>query len=209
MERIDLTKYKNIIFDLGVVLLDIDFNLAAKKFNYLGLNNFSEIYSSFSVSPFFHNYETGKISDEEFLKHLGDMFPNKPDNEKILDAWLSIIIGFPIEKIQLLNKVSTLCNIFLLSNTNSLHAKKYEALFLEKTKKEFHQLFRKIYYSHDIGLRKPDIKAYDLILKENNLKASETLFIDDVRKNLIPAQKLSIKTIHYKDKMDLSAIFGL
>jgi len=209
MHRIDLTNIKNIIFDLGIVLLDLNFQKAKDEFKRMGLPNFEKVYSSFHANPFFHDYETGKISDKDFIEGLKKLLPKPVDSQKIISVWNDIIEGFPMEKLAFLEKISSQYDIYLLSNTNSLHAKKYEANFKKHTGLSIHSVFKKVYYSHDIAFRKPDKRAFLLILEENGLNAGETLFIDDVTENLTPAKGLNINTFHYKEGDNLFSIFGL
>ncbi|MFK8059672.1 MAG: HAD-IA family hydrolase, partial [Polaribacter sp.] len=90
-------------------------------------------------------------------------------------------------------------NLFLLSNTNSIHQFKYLSEFNHKYAYSFNSLFRRAYYSHEIGLRKPDRKVFDFVLKESNLMAKETLFVDDSLTNIKSARKSGLKTFHIQN----------
>jgi glucose-1-phosphatase len=209
MERIDLRNIKNIIFDLGVVLLDLDFELSKQKFRQLGLEDLDLLYSFMHANPFFHDYETGKITDIQFVEGIKEMLPATISNNQVLDAWNAIVEGFRQEKIAFVRQISEKYNIYLLSNTNHLHALKYEKQFLEKAGVPMSTYFRKIYYSHQIGVRKPDHRAFRIILNENGLKADETLFVDDQAANLEPAGELMMKTLLFRTDDDLFGLFGM
>ena len=209
MKGIDLTKIKNIIFDLGIVLLDLDFEASKKKFQALGLDDLDAFYSFFHANPFFHDFETGHISETEFIKGLKKLITKPSAETEILEAWNSIISGFPAKKIEFIKTVSQFYNIYMLSNTNSLHAKKYEQQFYETAGDSIYLYFKKIYYSHNIGYRKPDKKAFLTIINENSLIPEETLFIDDLEQNLVTAKEMKMKTYLYKPDNDLFTIFNL
>ena len=209
MKGIDLTNIRNIIFDLGIVLLDIDFEASKRKFKALGLENLDTFYSFFHANPFFHDFETGRIGETEFIEGLRKLITKSSTNKEILNAWNSIIVGFPTEKVDFIKTISQFYNIYMLSNTNSLHAKKYEQQFYEKAGNSIYFYFKKIYYSHTIGYRKPDEKAFQTIIKENNLIPEETLFIDDLEQNIIAAKKISMKTYLYIPGNNLFTIFNL
>lgn len=209
MERIDLHNIRNIIFDLGVVLLDLDFDHANRKFQNLGLQDLKALYSFMHANPFFHDFETGKMKNRSFIKGIKKLLPKTVSDAEILDAWNTIVVGFPDDKIQFIKQICEKYNIYLLSNTNPIHAIKYEQQFLQAAGKPMEDYFDKIYYSHTLKIRKPDKKAYQKVLKENNLEANETLFIDDQIDNLLPAEKLSIKTFLYKKEWNLFDLFGI
>ena len=209
MDRIDLANIKNIIFDLGIVLLDLDFEKAKSKFEKLGMKDMDRYYSIFDANSFFHNFETGKISEEDFIHELKHHLPNGVSNKDIYEAWNAIIAGFPTYKIDILKNLYQKYRIFLMSNTNMIHARKYEAQFQKQAGISIHEIFEKVYYSHDMGLRKPDAKIFEIILKNHQLKAEETLFIDDIEANLVPARSLRIHTIRYERKMNLFTIFNM
>jgi len=198
MKQIDLINIKNIIFDLGVVLLDLDFKRAKDKFFEIGLENFDTFYTTFNANSFFHDFETGKINKKQFITEIKKLIPKQVDDKMVKEAWEAVIVGFPNKKIDFIKQISLRYKIFMLSNTNSIHAKKYEKEFKEKAGKSLHQVFNKIYYSHEIGIRKPDLRTISIILKENDLNPQETLFIDDIEQNLEPARNLLLKTYLYK-----------
>jgi len=117
---------KNVIFDLGGVILDIDFKKTEQAFLKLGLNNFSDHISQFHISGFFEQYEIGKIDDVEFVDGISKLIGKETEQEKIIAAWNALLLDFPPERIELLRKIKSDYRTFLLSNTNSLHYKEYQ-----------------------------------------------------------------------------------
>jgi putative hydrolase of the HAD superfamily len=187
---------KNIIFDLGGVLMDIDFSLTHRAFEQLGVHNFAELYNQYHADTFFSDFEKGKIEKETFFDHIRRICHCNLSNEEIRDAWNALLIGFPEERIRWLLRVKEKYRIFLFSNTNIIHYESFSASFKEAFGLELNSCFSKAYYSHEMGLRKPDAAGYLAILDEQQLDPAETIFIDDTLKNTEAAKELGLQTIH-------------
>ena len=187
---------KNIIFDLGGVILNINFKKTEEAFLQLGLKNFSDHISQTYISDFFEKYETGLIDDVEFVEGIAKLIGEPIDDDKIIAAWNALLLDFPPERIALLKKIKTKFRIFLLSNTNSIHLKEFQQRLFNLYGVYLEDLFEKAYYSHAVKLRKPGAAIFELVLKENNLDPSETLFIDDTASNFEEAKKLGIHVHH-------------
>ncbi len=185
---------KNIIFDLGGVILNINNKLTEDAFIKLGVKNFHEIFGHGHAASFVLEYEIGKITDEQFIRELKKLVGSSVSDEQILAAWNVILLDFPPERIQLLNKLKKQYRLFLFSNTNALHAvefkKRYRAAFKNN---ELDDHFERAYYSQILGMRKPDVEPFLQIIKENNLVPEETLFIDDALINVEGAKAAGLK----------------
>lgn len=189
-----MKEIKNIIFDLGGVLINLDNKLTERAFVDLGVKDFANYFGHGFAASFFKEYEIGKISDEEFineLRRLGNL--DVPDS-LIVKAWDALLLDFPKERIELLKKLRNKYRIFLFSNTNALHMvtvrKIFEDTFPNETLDEH---FERTYYSNVLGLRKPDIASYLHITNENDLIPSETLFVDDALGNIEGANAAGLK----------------
>ena len=187
---------KNIIFDYGNVIFNIDFTKVAEAWKQLGINNAAEFYGHRQQDPVFDLLERGKISVAGFRDRIREL-SGKPDltDEQIDGAWNKIFLDIPQGNHELLEQVKTKYRTFLLSNINAIHYD-YVHSYLQN---EFgmannDDLFEKIYYSHLVGKRKPDAEIFEQVLRENNLDPAETLFIDDSPQHLETAQKLGLQT---------------
>lgn len=187
---------KNIIFDYGNVIFNIDFTKVAEAWKRLGINNADKFYGHREQDPVFNLLERGEISVEDFRDKIREL-SGKPDltDEQIDDAWNKIFLDIPQGNHELLKKVKAKYRTFLLSNINAIHYD-YVHSYLQK---EFgmannDELFEKVYYSHLVGKRKPDAEIFEQVLAENNLNPTETLFIDDSPQHLETAQKLGMQT---------------
>lgn len=195
---------RHIIFDLGAVILNIDYSLTQKAFERLGIENEAAFYSKQQQDELFDLLETGKIGEDEFVERIRKHLPGPVDKEKIIEAWNAIILDFPLRRLQILQQLQLHYNTYLLSNTNIIHEKEFNRV-LQQTcgYPTLAVFFDRIYLSHRVGLRKPDPAIFQLILDENKLTPEETLFIDDSPQHIEAAAALGIQTIYIKDGMSI------
>lgn len=201
---------KNIIFDLGGVILNIDFQQAADSFKRLGLKDFDQLYSKAQQSDLFKRLEKGLISPEEFRKELKELAQIPMSDSELDQAWNNLILDFPTPRLNLLKELGKNYRIFLLSNTNKIHADYYNHDLRNQHQIDgLEKLFEKVYYSHDIGQRKPDAEAFEVVLHNHDLKASETLFIDDSYPNIAAAEALGLRTLFLDQEkgLELTSFF--
>ena len=186
---------KNIIFDLGGVLLDLDYNKTFLAFREMGVENFEQMFTQFHVNELFEKLETGKISEDEFYETVKKLIPHPVSNEQVTKAWDAMMLDFRTGSLAVLEQLSKDHKLFLLSNTNSIHLKRFREIFTRDTGKPLlDKYFSKCWYSHIIGLRKPAKEVYEFVLQDENLIAAETFFIDDTIINIEAAKELGIKT---------------
>lgn len=197
---------KNIIFDLGGVIMNIDFKLTEAAFNRLGFANYREFMTQFHITPLFEDYETGKIDDATFIEGVRQLSGLKITEEDVIEAWNALLQDFPPERLQLLESLKQQYRLFLLSNTNALHYAAFQDRLHAQTGKLLEDYFEKTYYSHTAQMRKPNADIYQLVLDENGLSAAETLFIDDTASNFSGAESLGIKTLHLKPPMQITEL---
>lgn len=197
---------KNIIFDLGGVLLDIDYTLTIKAFEKLGIKNFELVFSQFKQSRISDLFETGKISEKEFYQNVTKEL--SITRAEFDNAWNAMLLDFPKERFDLLKTIREKYNLYLCSNTNSIHHRAFFDI-INQFEEPFETLFDRVYYSHEVGLRKPNPLIFEHILQENNLKPEETVFLDDSPQHLEGARALGIKTILVKKKTILEIFVDL
>lgn len=206
----NLENIENIIFDLGGVILNIDYFKPVEKFKELGVSDFESLYSKANQSDLFCRFEKGLVSAAEFYTEINAITQLNIDDANLERAWNSIILDFPPTRISILRELSTKFNIYLLSNTNIVHFNYYDSLFKRDfpNSNSFSDLFTKAYYSFELGMRKPDSEIYDFALSDSKLEPSKTLFLDDSEQNLIEAEKLGIQTILINETNTLESIFS-
>jgi putative hydrolase of the HAD superfamily len=205
----DLLNSDAIIFDLGGVILNIDHQAPILAFEQLGIPDFGHYYSKVTQSSLFVDLETGLISPETFRNRLRGLLPVLLTDEAIDHAWNSIIGDFPEENIRLLEALKPKYRTFLLSNTNILH---FETI--NNRLKASHgygqtgELMEKAYYSHQLGLRKPDSRIFEHVIKDAGLQPERTLFIDDTEEHVLAAQRVGLKVHHLKDDETIQKLFS-
>lgn len=188
---------KNIVFDLGGVILNLDFKKTELAFAALGIGNINQYYTLQTATPIFEQLEIGAITPNEFYDAFRKLVELPLTNDQILQAWNAMLLDFPAERINWLKDIAKKYKLYLLSNTNEIH---YTA-FMKTFKKDigdfnFDDIFIKAYYSHKLGLRKPSKEIFETILKNENLDSAETLFIDDSAANIQAAKDVGLQTIH-------------
>ena len=201
-----MKNYKAIIFDLGGVLLNIDYLLTINQFEKLGVENASDFYSKKVQDSIFDKVEVGAISAKEFMEALKKKC-NNTSLEQVEHAWNAMLSDLPQNRLTLIKKLKNKYKIFLLSNTNEIHIQALQNKIGEETWVEFSALFDKMYLSFEIGFRKPAKAAFKIILEENNLKPHEVLFIDDSPQHIETAKKLGVNCYYLLEGEDITTVF--
>lgn len=195
-----MSKIKALIFDLGGVILDIDQDKTIRAFNRLGLDLEALHYQM----PVLNHFETGKITIEEFRQVIKTAIKRQVEDAQINDAWNCMLLELPKERLRILNKFKQKYQLYLLSNTNALHMQCFYN-YLERTHgiETWHKTFDRIFYSYEIGLRKPDKSCYEFVCNTIGLAPEQCLFIDDSLLNIRGAEAAGIRTCHAKTTLDI------
>lgn len=199
-----LRNIKNIIFDLGEVITDVHFKSTFQAFDKLAGKDTQSLYNFHKQNKVFDDLETGKISPAHFRDLLRELFSINHSDTEIDAAWNAMIGETPLKKLEFVSALRPQYKTYILSNTNQIHIDCVnQSLQNSYQINSLHSFFDAVYFSHEIGFKKPDAEAYLYILDKHNLKASETVFIDDKEENTKAADKLGIKTFCLTNKDDL------
>ena len=163
---------RNIIFDLGGVLLNIDPQKTIDAFAALGMEQLINDRGLSYDHEIFYQMEQGKISSEEFRNGVRKLLPRTVSDDQIDDAWTAMLLDFPPIRVQLLKNLRKEFRIFLFSNTNAIHVAKYHANFRNQYGVEVPSLFEKDFYSNEIGYRKPSPESFQEIIKLSGIDAA-------------------------------------
>ena len=192
-----MTHLKNIIFDLGGVLINLDFKKSTDAFRELGFPHFENMFSQFKADQLFEKLEKGLISPEDLYTVLHKVGKEGITTEQLQHAWNSMLLDFRVESLAFLNELKKTYNLFLLSNTNAIHLTAFNGILKEQTGLDsLGNFFNRSYYSHLVGLRKPNNDIFEFVLADAGLNINETLFIDDTQDNIETAAKMGFKTHH-------------
>ncbi|HTI59318.1 HAD family phosphatase [Mucilaginibacter sp.] len=187
---------KNIIFDYGNVIFLLDFQKLKEGWESIAISGPDAFFSHGVQHPIFDQFDKGLISPAEFREFIRERSGKEGITDEEIDAaWNSLLLGVDEGTHDVLAELNKKYRTFLLSNINPIHY----GYIMDYLKEEFgfennDHLFEKTYYSHFVGLRKPDSAFFEKVLNENGLVAEETLFIDDIAANLEPAKALGIQT---------------
>ena len=205
---LNLANYKNIILDLGGVILDLDFERCLKAFRELGIPDIDDLYHLPVHYPFFELFERGLISPEDLRNEIRKATGNNLSDSEIDYAWNRISVGFTREAIETVKKLNRRFRMFLLSNTNAIHEVYYNSqLRMQHGIENLTDLFEKVYYSHHLHMRKPDAEIFKYVLNDSGLIPEETLFVDDTLIHLETASGLGINTYHLSPPQRIEEIF--
>ncbi len=185
-------KIKNLLFDLGGVICDIDIDQGIQALENLGIKDISSLLNRYKQHGVFHDFECGHIDTLQFCAHLREISgkPYLSDNQ-IMNGWNSIVIGFPQERMRRLKELRGQYNMYLLSNTNPCHF----AYFPSKMGFfRLDDLFQKLFLSYEMGVCKPDSKIFELVITSANIRPEETLFIDDSEANIEIGKSMGFQT---------------
>lgn len=200
---------KHIIFDLGGVLLNINPLYSLSAFAELGNTTPSALKVMIKAEQIFEKYDTGVYSDEVFRAELCRILGVYLKDEVIDQAWNSLLLDFPAERVLMVEQISQNFKVHLLSNTNSIHYKSYTESFYNQFGFGFSSLFENEFLSFRMGAHKPDMAIYEQVIKTGNLKAEECLFVDDLIDNAEAAKSMGMNAIHLSEGMDVTDLFKI
>lgn len=175
-----------IIFDFGDVFINLDKQATMDGLKNLGISQWNEDLDQLNLQ-----YEVGSISEADFLCGI-QKHTNNASIEDIAKAWNAILLDFPLYRLEFVQMLSQKYRLFLLSNTDAIHINTFEQKTGTSFYSAFYQCFEKIYFSFEIGMRKPNPEVYNFVLDQNGLQAKHTLFIDDKKENTDAAMALGL-----------------
>jgi len=190
-----------IIFDFGDIFINLNKDAMQNAFHALELEEWND-----DMRKLNKNFEVGKISEEAFLSGLQKHVPNA-SLETIKENWNTILMDFPLYRLEFLQMLSEKYRLFLLSNTDSIHIEHFQETVGESFYSAFYRCFEKVYFSFELGLRKPDEEIFNYLIKKHELSPKRTLFVDDKKENTDAALKLGIQVwnlqVGQEDVVDL------
>lgn len=197
-----------IIFDLGGVILNIDYDSTRRAFEQLGLDNFNDLYSQASQSGLFDRFETGQISASYFINNLLEFLPRGTTPNQVVHAWNAMILHFPTENLDFLAEIKNVKRTFLLSNTNEIHVQCFNRKLAEVSEhSNLNPFFEKVYFSNELGKRKPHPETFRHLCELHELNPAKTLFIDDSAQHLEGAKEIGLQTLFFQPGRLLQEVF--
>jgi putative hydrolase of the HAD superfamily len=207
---IEIESVEAIIFNLGGVILNVDYPRTILAFNDLHKADLSTIYSQDDQADLFSAFEIGALSAWQFRNGLRQILNIRCDDAALDQAWNAMLLDIPLPRIELLEKLRSRKRLFLLSNTNLIHKLAFDKIFKTTCGDRYEhldQLFEQAYYSHHVGDRKPNLSMFQRVIREQNLEPSRTLVIEDKASHIEGAKKAGLQTYHLTNNetlMDLA-----
>ena len=195
-------KIKNIVFDFGGILLDLDQQATYNAFGELLGEEITPKNIIDKVGNALIDIEKGNISNETFIWKFQHIKGGDVDPVKIIKAWNKMLVRIRPEIFAFLRDVKSNYNCLLLSNTNDIHIRHvmYNMLERNHSERDWAQYFHKIYYSHEMHMRKPDHEIYHALIDDANINPKETLFIDDTQANVTAALECGWHSVQHDPK---------
>lgn len=185
-----------IIFDFGDVFINLDYGATEKALEQLGVKEWNS-----DLDILNKKYEVGKIDELAFIEGI-QKHTHNADLVTIREAWNALLLDFPLYRLEFLQMIASKYRLFLLSNTDSTHIDKFEHKVGQSFARDFYGCFEKVYFSFEIGKRKPDENTYKYIIGNHNLVPKKTLFVDDKLENIEGAKKAGLQTWHLNPKTE-------
>lgn len=197
---------KALLFDLGGVIVNLDYHKTINAFDALGVANTESLYNQFNQTEIFDGFETGSLSGKEFINLMKHQIPTYSSESEIKKAWNAMILGFEEAKLKQIKKYSENIPCYLLSNTNEIHLEYIQTLLGEMPFKNLEVLFNKCYYSHIIGKRKPHKETFEWVLNDMGYAAEDVLFIEDSPQHIEGAKTINLNTLYLTQERSLEEI---
>lgn len=207
MEMQELEGVKNIVFDIGGVLLNIDESLTVRELQQLAGARTEQIIEALRAGDVFTNFEKGLLSPAEFRNKIITQAGVAITDTETDRIWNATLLDFPGERISMLRRLQDKYRLFILSNTNEIHLSRFFRIFREASggvKPD--DLFYRCYYSCRIGMRKPDREIFQYVMKDGGILPSQTIFIDDTAAHIRSAQNIGWKTYHLEAGQEVSSL---
>ncbi len=199
---------RNIIFDFGGVILDIDPQLTVSEFVKLGFTSFEKLMDPAFSEEIIGKFERGILTPELFRDRIKKFLELEITDQQLDDAWNSLLYDIPRERVEVIEQVKKKYKIYLLSNSNEIHYDLFvRDLQLRFGYREFDELFHKAYFSFDLHLMKPNPEIYEFVINQHGLAPEETLFIDDKEENIKAARYLGLRTYKLEKPERIRDIF--
>jgi len=195
---------KNIIFDLGDVIIPIDLRAPIRNFAVLSGMNEEDVEALWQEHGLILQFETGLIDDAGFRQHLRTMLKNDAWADEVIDtAWNTVLLELPTERVERVRQLRGQYRIFLLSNTSSIHIQRVNQMLVALGQPPLEAIFERVFYSYEVRMAKPSPEIYQHVLSEAGLKAEETLFLDDNAHNIRAAAELGIQAVQVQPPLTI------
>ena len=204
----EISNISYIIFDLGGVIIDLDVEATYKAFSQISGKPLDYVKNLAATEDFFKKYEIGEIDDPTFRAHLREELEFTGPEVLLDEAWNAMLGPITAERFEKLESLDNDFDLYVMSNTNEIHVRRFLDIAKHTSpQKTFHEYFKQVYFSQEVGARKPEPEAWQVILNDHQLNPAQGLFIDDNAGNIAAAEKLGLKVYHNQNVNDWMGLF--
>jgi len=206
---LDPATLKNLIFDLGDVIIPIDLTAPIRNFAMLANMPEDDVRDLWQQHDFLNHYETGLIDDDAFRNHVRQLISQYSDapkgwaDEVIDTAWNTVLLDLPVERIERIKQLRSRYRLFLLSNTSPIHIRQVNQVLTGMGQPALEELFETVFYSYDLRMAKPSPGIYQHVLTQAGIRAEETAFFDDNALNIRAAAELGIQAVQVQPPLTM------
>ncbi len=201
----DFTTIDTLLFDLGGVVLNIAPQNTIDAFLKLGLTDIQDQITHGHHTGLFKAFEQGAVTESDFLSQIKEEISSPVDDQQIIEAWNAMLLDLPAPRVHIIETLKKNHNVYLLSNTNSLHRSCFDTA--AKGYASLSQLFHQVYYSYELKISKPDARAFEKVIEASGLQPASTLFLDDSPQNIETAKALGFQTVLISPAYGMEQVF--
>jgi putative hydrolase of the HAD superfamily len=201
-----MSEIKNIVFDLGGVIVDIDRPAAIKKFKEIGIANIEEYLDPYRQKGIFHKIEDGSISREDFYEEIFKLTGKRIDTKEIDQGWFDFLLPVELSKLDFILELRKRYKVLLLSNTNSIVMSWARSENFSPARKPLDFYFDEMYLSYELKCMKPELAIFHKMIDLSGINPAETLFIDDSKANIDAGNSLGFRTFWFKPENNFTEI---
>ncbi len=186
-----------LIFDLGNVIIDIDYHKALQRIKAEVSTEFHDKVDGFYLTDFHKDYEVGRIDSGKFREEVRGYFQQDWNDQKVDELWNALLLKIPTERLELISKLRENFQVGVLSNTNLIHIHAVNRILQEDHDLDnFDPIFDWVFLSHEMGLAKPSPQIYEKMLVDLGTSGDRVIFFDDLIANVEGAKAVGIQAVH-------------
>ena len=200
-----------VIFDFGNVLIDLDYPKIIQEFKKVANKNQENIRKLVMDSKILIKFETGQIGPDRFLAAVNQILATNLSEDEFERIWNCMLKDITRERMDKVLEIGKRFDTYILSNSNITHEIAFEAMVMDATGKEsIRDFVKEAYFSHEIGMRKPDLDIYEFVIDDISNYPSRMLFLDDRLDNVEAAREAGMKAVQiFNPDKQLNELFGL
>ena len=187
-----------LLFDLGGVVIKIDFDRAFRVWAHFSALSSQEIRARFRMEGGYEQHERGEIDASAYFEHLRNTLSLNGSDEQIAAGWNAVFAGEIAQTVDYVLAAGSALPCFAFTNSNPTHQRVWKASYPRVV-----AAFQRIFVSPELGLRKPEKAAFDAIADTTCISSRAMLFFDDTMENVQGARTAGLQAVHVRGPSDV------